>query len=130
MYAAFCRILVVCLLLCGCARAPAGDLNGHVPDHLPETVIVYVRTGCPYCGQALDSLAHHGVVPLVRNASRDRSAYLELQTLYREHFPGQEMIVPVIGKRGTYLRGFNRFSIEELLYDLPLSDPEDFDFCD
>ncbi|KIH75538.1 Glutaredoxin [Geoalkalibacter ferrihydriticus] len=123
--------LFICLLLvAGCARPPAADLSVKVPQIASDEVVVYVRTGCPYCELTLDVIFEQGYVPESRNVTEDRQAYQELRAIYREYFSQEEIIVPVIGKNQRFVRGFNRQSIVELLRDAAVTDPDDYLFCD
>ena len=124
------RLLLICAFLAGCSRLPPADLSVKAPSVPEDVMVVYIRTGCPFCEQTLDLLRQNGVVPEVRDVSRDRTAYQELQAIYREHFPGEGVIVPVLVKNQTYLRGFNRPSILELVNHSRVTHREDYEACE
>jgi len=124
------RLLLVLVFLAGCTGLPPVDPSVKSSDLPGDAVVVYIRTGCPYCEQTLDLLLQNGVAPEIRNVSQERKAYQELQAIYREHFPGEGIIVPVLVKSRTYLRGFNRQSIIELVNHSQATNREDYEFCD
>jgi glutaredoxin len=125
-----CRLLVVIALLAGCTKLPPADMSVQPPIVPDDAVIVYVRTGCPYCEQTLDLLLQREVLPEVRNVGQDRQAYQELLAIHREHFPGEPIIVPVLVQHRTYVRGFNPQSILELVNHSQVNQRKDIEFCD
>lgn len=127
---ALCRLLLIVVFLASCTRLPPADPSVKAPSVQSDAVVVYIRTGCPYCEQALDLLLQYEVAPEVRDVSQDRTAYQELLAIYREHFPGERVIVPVLVNNRTYLRGFNRQSIVELVNHARVTHQEDYEFCD
>jgi glutaredoxin len=124
------RLLLVFAFLAGCSGLPPADLSVKAPSTPEDVVVVYIRTGCPFCEQTLELLRQNEVVPEVRDVSRDRTAYQELRAIYREHFPGEGVIVPVLAKNRTYLRGFNRQSIIELVNHSRVTPREDYESCE
>jgi glutaredoxin len=127
---ALCRLLLVSVLLAGCTRLPPADLNVKAPAIPDDAMVVYIRTGCPYCEQTLDLLLQNGVTPEVRNVSQEQKAYQELLAIYRAQFPGERIMVPVLVKNRTYLRGFNRQAIIEFVHHSQVPHREDYEFCD
>ena len=129
MKAIFC-CLTALLILAACAGLPPADPEVRAPVLSPDEVILYIRTGCPYCEQALETIEDQGIVPETRNVTEDRRAYQELLAIYRQHFPGEGLIVPVIGMNGRYLRGFNRESFGGLLNGRSVANPDEYEFCE
>jgi glutaredoxin len=130
MQNSLCLWLLLFALLAGCTRLPPADLSVQSPLVPADAMIVYVRTGCPYCEQTLDLLMQSEVVPEVRNVSQDRQAYQELLAIHREHFPGEPIIVPVLVNHRAFLRGFNPQSILELVNHSQVNQRGDIEFCD
>jgi glutaredoxin len=122
--------MLALLIMAGCTRIPVIDPNAPVPEFADNELVVYTRLGCPYSEKALELVIDEGFNPDIRNVTESVQALQELVTISREFFPGKEIIVPLLIYNGNYLRGFNRQSILELLHEHPISNPEDYAYCE
>lgn len=126
------NILPLLLLLwsAGCSSLPTVDHSVKSPLLSADSIVVFTRSGCPFCAETLELLQELGETPLVRDVSHDALAYQELLAIYREQFPGAKVIVPLIGKNNNYVSGFSRRPLLELLNNAPIGTPDAFDACD
>ena len=85
------------------------------------TVVVYTRSGCPYCRQAREFLVRSGVPFVERNVERDPAAREELLVLYRQRLPGARVIVPLVVNGDQAVSGFDEEELAELLRHDPLA---------
>jgi glutaredoxin len=112
------KVVLLLLLqasLSSCSSRPAVDTALAPPSTPPGMVVVFTRSGCPYCAQALDCLQAAGITPLERDINQDAQAYQELLAIYRVHFPDSKVVVPLLGRDGRYFRGFHRQRLESWL---------------
>jgi glutaredoxin len=123
-----CLLLLFCLF--ACSSVPPVDYAVTPPVLPADTVVVFTRSGCPFCRQALEFLRARGVSPLVRDIDQDLQAYQELLAIYREHFPTAKIVVPVIGKEQRYLRGFHPQHLPNWLQQPSPTLQADLDACD
>lgn len=122
--------LLVLWITVGCVQRPVIDRNAAVPQFTVDEVVVYVRTGCPYCERALELIMDEGFIPDIRNVSESKEIFQELAIISNAYFPSKPMIVPVIVLNSRMLRGFNQQSIMELLNAQPISDPDNIAYCE
>lgn len=122
--------LLVLLVTVGCMQRPVIDRNAAMPKFAVDDVVVYVRTGCPYCERALELIMDEGFIPDIRNVTESKETFQELAVISSAYFPDKPMIVPVIILNSRVLRGFNQHSILELLNGQPISDPDNFAYCE
>lgn len=122
--------LLVLWITAGCVQSPVIDRNAAVPEFTADEVVVYVRTGCPYCERALELIMDEGYIPDIRNVTESKAVFQELVTISHAYFPDKPMIVPVILLNNRVLRGFNQQSILELLNAQPISDPDNYAYCE
>jgi glutaredoxin 3 len=73
-----------------------------MPEKLP---ILYIKTGCPWCEQAVDFLSEHGISYREVNVTEDKVAFEKMQ-----HVSGQSK-APVLDWHGKVLADFG---LEEL----------------
>lgn len=126
----FFAVFLALWMTLGCVHAPSVDRNAAPPRFAQDEVVVYVRSGCPYCERALELIMDKGVFPDVRNVTENAEFFKELVTLSHSYFSGRQIIVPVIALNGRVLRGYNPHSILELLNGQPISDPDNFAYCE
>ncbi len=68
--------------------------------------ILYVKTGCPWCMEAVDFLSDHGIAYREKNVSKDAEAFEEMFRLSRQ---GK---APVLDWHGKILADFG---VDELI---------------
>jgi glutaredoxin 3 len=66
-------------------------------DELP---ILYVKTGCPWCEQAIEALDDNGVSYHLRNVTEDRDAFAEMKRKSKQEK------APVLDFKGQILADF------------------------
>jgi len=67
--------------------------------------ILYVKTGCPWCGEVIDFLSSHGIGYRQKNVSQDPAALAEMERVSRQ------TKAPVLDWHGKILADFG---VEEL----------------
>lgn len=82
-----------------------------MPTELP---ILYVKTGCPWCGEVVDFLSTHGIGYLEKNVSQDVAARDEM-----ERISGQTK-APVLDWHGKILADFGEEELKPFLHQLGL----------
>lgn len=65
-----------------------------------ELPILYVKTGCPWCGEVSEFLSSHGIAYRERNVSLDSAALAEMERLSRQ------TKAPVLDSHGKILADF------------------------
>jgi len=103
--------LFLLLVLSGCA------LHHEAPLPVPAAgeLVIYVRSGCPFCAEALTFLRGMEITATVRDISEKRLYYQQLQQIYREKLPRAKLIVPLLLRDGHIVRGFSPDAILDLL---------------
>jgi glutaredoxin len=71
--------------------------------------ILYVKTGCPWCREASDFLAEHGIGFRERNVTRDAEARAEMRVRSRQDQ------TPVLDWHGDMLTDFDVEELKEFL---------------
>ena len=71
-----------------------------------ELPILYVKTGCPWCGEVSEFLSSHGIGYREKNVSQDAGALAEMERLSRQ------TKAPVLDWHGKILADFG---VEELI---------------
>ena len=65
-----------------------------------ELPILYVKTGCPWCGEVIGFLSSHGIGYREKNVSQDSAARAEMERLSRQ------TKAPVLDWHGKILADF------------------------
>ena len=71
-----------------------------------ELPILYVKTGCPWCGDAIEFLSSHGIGYREQNVSQDSAPRTEMERLSRQ------TKAPVLDWHGKILADFG---VDELI---------------
>jgi glutaredoxin len=78
-------------------------------------VVLFSRSGCPYCSQAREYLKTRNVHLDERDISTDRQALQELATLYEGKLKGERQLVPVLLVGDRVLVGFDEEELADAL---------------
>ena len=77
-----------------------------MPTELP---ILYIKTGCPWCAEAVSFLSEHGIGYREKNVSQDQAALTDMQSI-----SGQTK-APVLDWHGKILADFGTEELKPFL---------------
>jgi glutaredoxin len=108
-------LLLLLSLLAGTGCSTPRQQGASIRIPREGTVVLFSRSGCPYCSQAREYLKTRNVHLDERDISTDRQALQELATLYEGKLKGERQLVPVLLVGDRVLVGFDEEELADAL---------------